>query len=98
MPRFEEDNDLFITLQNAEYVFYFDVVCAQGSQGIVDGQTYTLSDMLTGYSFGKNLSTGGSISYASASLSKAADGSYTATVVDMSGNTYNITYLSFACN
>lgn len=88
---YAEDNDLYIVLQNAEYGFAFDVVCAQGSQDIVDGQTYTLNDMLADYSYGVDQAAQAYINYVSASITRV-NGSYTATVVADDGNTYNITY------
>ncbi|MCQ2344487.1 MAG: T9SS type A sorting domain-containing protein [Paludibacteraceae bacterium] len=88
---YDEDNDFFIILKNSAYEFRFDIVCAQGSQDIVDGQTYTFDDMLADYSWGQVLATEAYIEYESASLTRVGD-SYTATVVGNDGNTYNITY------
>lgn len=89
---YAEDNDLYIVLQNAEYGFAFDVVLPQGAQDIVDGQTYTFDeDMLADYSYGVDFTAQSYINYVSASITRV-DGSYTATVVDEDGNTYNITY------
>lgn len=89
---YAEDNDLYIVLQNAEYGFAFDVLLPQGAQDIVDGQTYTLDeDMLADYTYGVDQAAQAYIFYVSASITRV-DGSYTATVVDEDGNTYNITY------
>lgn len=88
---YADDNDLYIVLQNAEYGFAFDVVCAQGAQDIVDGQTYTLTDMLADYSYGVDQAAQAYLNYVSASITRV-NGSYTATVVADDGNTYNITY------
>lgn len=88
---YPEDNDLYITLQNADYGFAFDVLCAAGSQDIVDGQTYTLDDMLVDYSYGVDQAAQAYLNYVTASITRN-NGSYTAVVVADDGNTYNITY------
>lgn len=88
---YDEDNDFFIILKNSAYEFRFDILCAQGSQDIVDGQTYTFDDMFADYSWGRDLATQAYITYESASIIRVGD-SYTATVVSEDGDTYNITY------
>lgn len=85
------DNDLFIILRNDEYAFTFDIICEQGSQDLVDGQTYTLSDMLAFGTYGQAMATGEEITYSSASVVRN-NGSYVADVTDINGNQYHITY------
>ena len=89
---YAEDNDLYIVLQNDYYGFAFDVVCAAGQQDIVDGQTYTLADMLERYSYGVDQAAQAYIDYASASITRSADGTYVADVTDSNGVQYHITY------
>ncbi|MBP9990463.1 MAG: hypothetical protein KBT45_03440 [Bacteroidales bacterium] len=89
---YAEDNDLYIVLQNANYGFAFDIVCAAGQQDIVDGQTYTLADMLVDYSYGVDQAAQDYINYASASITRSADGAYVADVTDEDGVQYHITY------
>ena len=89
---YAEDNDLYIVLQNDDYGFAFDVVCAAGSQDIVDGQTYTLDDMLADYSYGADNNAQAYIDFASASITRSSDGSYVADVISVEGQAYHITY------
>ena len=88
---YSEDNDLYIVLQNDDYGFIFDVVCEQGETDIVDGQTYTLADMLGYYSLGYDKSMQSYIGYTSASIVRNND-SYDAYVTDANGQSYHVTY------
>lgn len=88
---FADGNDLYIAFRSAEYGFAFDVVCAQGAQDIVDGQTYTLTDMLADYSYGFDFTTQTYIDYASASITRT-NGSYVADVTATDGTQYHVTY------
>jgi len=92
------DYDWFFILKNDDYEFRFDVV-NQEESGITLDKEFSLSDMIAEYSWGKNSSTGASITYKSATFkaTKGANGTdYKSTVVDTQGNTYNITYTTVA--
>ncbi len=88
---YAEDNDLYIVLQNAEYTFTFDIICAAGASDIVDGQTYTLADMIASYSRGADYVAQAYIIYSSVSLTRT-NGSYVVDVTDTYSNQYHITY------
>jgi len=87
------DNDLYVTMYdvNENYAFCFDIVCAPGDSDIVDGQTYTLTDMLADYSYGQNLLTSNYINFASVSFVRNA-GAYTVNITDEDSVNYLLTY------
>ena len=89
------DNDIYYVLTCSEdnLEFYFDIVCAEGDNDVVLGQTYTLENMLAKYTnafFNKTVE----IAFASVSFTKTLqeDGSKKITVicVDNDGNTWNL--------
>ena len=86
--------DIFFDFSSFDgsYLFRFDIYLAQGATDIVDGQTYTLSDMDFSYSYGVDYATYGLIEYQSVSFVRYADGSYVVDVTDVEGNQYHITY------
>ena len=90
---YDEDNEFYIQFENDDYVFNFDIVCPSGSTDIVDGQTYTLTDMLECYSWGGDYETSQYIDYETVSFVRTGNGSvYNITVVDANGTTYQIDY------
>lgn len=88
---FAEDNDWYIKLENDDYDFYFDIV----ADSLVSGQTYTLADMLTDYSYGTDYNTYDDIVYAAASYTQTVVGdtmNVNAFVTATTGDVYHITY------
>ena len=88
---YDEDNDIYFKFINDAYIFNFDIVCPSGSTDIVDGQVYTLTDMLECYSWGEKYETSQYISFATVSFVRN-NNVYEITVVDEYGVTYHITY------
>jgi hypothetical protein len=96
---YSADNDVYVRLYDADgNTYYFDIVVAEGTNELALGQTYTLADMLTNYSYMKN-AEGGKMAYASASLTKTVsmyeeqelvhiDAAFTDTL----GNNYTLAY------
>ena len=93
------DNDVWVKLYDADgNVYYFDVVVAEGTNELVLGQTYTLTDMLPSYSYKKD-SLGNKTAYASASLTKTLVSyeeqqlvRFDAAFADTLGNNYTLVY------
>jgi hypothetical protein len=92
-------NDVWVKLYDADgNIYYFDVVVAEGTNELALGQTYTLADMLTNYSYMKN-AEGGKMAYASASLTKTVSMyeeqelvHFDAAFTDTLGNNYTLAY------
>ena len=92
---YDADNDIYYVLTCSEdnLEFDFDIVCAEGDNDVVLGQTYTLENMLAQYTnalYNKTVK----IEFASVSFTKTLqeDGSKKITVicVDNDGNTWNL--------
>lgn len=87
------DYDWYFVMKNDDFVFNFDIA-NQNASGLVMGKVYTLSDMISDYSWGQD-AAGVQITYKSVSF-KATEGAngtdYAVTVVDRNDNTYNLTY------
>lgn len=93
------DNDVYLKLNDAAgNCYYFDIIVAAGTQELALGQTYTLADMLPGYSYMKDAADN-KVPYASASFTKtlvAYDEQqlvrFDAAFADTLGNNYTLVY------
>ncbi|MBR6017848.1 MAG: hypothetical protein IK073_04445 [Paludibacteraceae bacterium] len=93
------DNDVWVKLIMADgSFFYFDVIVAEGTQELALNQTYTLSDMIANYSYGKD-ADGNKIEYTAATFTKSTTTyedqtlvHFAASATDAAGNVYNIAY------
>ena len=91
------DGDVFYALYNEDQTmaFGFDIICAEGQEDVVSGQTYTLADMFAEYCewvYTDDPYNGTAFSSASFTKTVAADGSYTivATATDANGDVWNL--------
>ncbi|MBQ0069108.1 MAG: hypothetical protein KBT09_05065 [Bacteroidales bacterium] len=92
---YEEDGDWYVVLEDASNTFRFDIVTNDPTP-LQLGHTYTLADMVAGYSWFGPTSTS-AIGYSAAELTPkqgAAGVDYEATVTLTNGNVYHITYTS----
>ncbi len=96
---YQEDNDIYYALYNEDktVAFCFDIVCAEGENDVVSGQTYTLDDMLAEYCEWvptDDIYNGTSFTAASFTKTVAADGSFTivASATDVNGDVWNLSY------
>ena len=88
---YSEGNDFYMVLDNDVYSFRFDIICAEGETDIHDGQTYTLSNMDTSYSYAINQAASAYIYYNSVELVRN-NGYYDINVTDTDGQTYHVVY------
>ena len=94
------DNDVWVKLYvGDEYVFYFDVVVAEGLQDLAVGTTYTLTDMLENYTYVKDATTGDRSNFTAASITKTYVSyeeqqlvRFEATATTVDGDIYNVVY------
>lgn len=92
---YDEDGDWYVVLEDASNTFRFDIVTNDPTP-LQLGHTYTLADMVAGYSWYGPTSTS-AIGYSAAELTPkqgAAGVDYEATVTLTNGNVYHITYTS----
>lgn len=92
---YDEDGDWYVVLEDASNTFRFDIV-TNNPKPLEFGHTYTLADMVAGYSWFGPTSTS-AIGYSAAELTPkqgAAGVDYEATVTLTNGNVYHITYTS----
>ena len=97
------DNDIYYALYNEDksVIYCFDIVCAEGQEDVVSGQTYTLADMLSTYCewvYASDVNNGTAFTAASFTKTVAADGSYTivASATDENGDVFNLSYAESA--
>ncbi|MCQ2289354.1 MAG: hypothetical protein MJZ74_09685 [Muribaculaceae bacterium] len=92
---YEEDGDWYVVLEDASNAFRFDIVTNDPTP-LQLGHTYTLADMVAGYSW-YGPSSSSAVSYSAAELTPkqgAAGVDYEANVTLTNGNVYHITYTS----
>ncbi len=98
---YEEDNDVYYMLldEAQETAYSFDIVCAEGSQDVELGKTYTLEDMIADYSTWGNptyVNYGYGTAYTAATFKKTLDANdkvvIEATITDENGAEFNLRY------
>ena len=100
---YESDNDIYYSLYNEDktVIFCFDIVCAEGEQDVVSGQTYTLDDMLADYCEwvpANDVYNGTAFTAATFKKTTGENGAYTieATATDANGDEFILTYIKEA--
>lgn len=94
---YASDGDVYfkLTSDDGDYVFYFDILVAEGDSDIVLGKTYGLSDMIAKYSKGIDYNTYAYIVYDSVAFTKTVTNDLArieAYVLDTAGNEFNVVY------